>query len=100
MLKSLTYTDREGVTIELPLSVATSGGHTMDDRACEHCKESPLTIAGRGMEIEGDGWSDTYVAQACCKSCMGSVGKIRAKMGTIFGLREDAAVLHSRCRVY
>ena len=43
---------------------------------------------------------DRYVSDARCVACGAVVGKLVAVMNTLFGLEEDEAVLHGRCRVY
>jgi hypothetical protein len=66
--------------------------------ACPHCGEKPMKVQGTGKHIESH---DTYAAGAICLCCGKSVGTLRARMDTIFGLEEDERVLvHGRARVY
>lgn len=68
------------------------------DGACPHCKATPFKIQGGGMRPSADdrAWEADGVA-VCCSL---PVGLIRAETNTIFGVREDQAVLAGRCRVY
>jgi hypothetical protein len=43
---------------------------------------------------------DTWAARAYCRACKQSVGTIRVKIKTIFGVEEDERVLNGRWRVY
>lgn len=66
--------------------------------ACNQKFTAKLGVAGGSTSIESH---DTYRAEAYATCCKGRIGVIRVKMGTIFGLEEDEAVLlNSRCRVY
>jgi len=65
---------------------------------CPSCGASPLRVCGRARTIEGH---DVYAARAMCGACDDEIGTIRARVSTLFGLREDEAVLvHGRARVY
>lgn len=72
--------------------------HAVADKPCPHCSATPLKVAGTGRRPSKDdrAWEADAVA-LCCKK---AVGIIRVEMSTIFGVREDEAVLHGRCRVY
>jgi predicted RNA-binding Zn-ribbon protein involved in translation (DUF1610 family) len=66
--------------------------------ACPHCG-GELVVQGRNTRDSQDDRAleaDAYTA--CCGQVR--VGTIRAEVDTIFGLREDRAVLQGRCRVY
>ena len=56
------------------------------------------------MQVQGNGESvesrDTYRADAHCLACGETIGVLRVKMSTIFGIEEDKRVLNGRCRVY
>lgn len=65
-----------------------------DGVTCE-CGE-PLRVVGRNR-THGH---DTHYADAHCAVCLRMVGRIEARVDTIFGIEEDRAVLHGRPRVY
>ena len=54
----------------------------------------------RPWQIQGEGWTDTYVTEALCSRCSAPLGVFELVMETLFGVREDEAVLNSRARVY
>jgi hypothetical protein len=67
------------------------------DTLCPVCNKA-LAVAGTSMHPSQDdrAWeSDAY--STCCKEY---IGELRVEMNTLFGVREDAAVLSGRCRVY
>lgn len=68
------------------------------DQPCPHCKGTPFKIGGAAMRPSAD--DKAYEADAACLNCMSAVGTLRAEMSTLFGVREDEAVLHGRPRVY
>jgi hypothetical protein len=70
----------------------------VDGEACPHCKVNPFKIAGSGKHIADD--DRAYQAEGYCLACKKHVGVIRAEPSTLFGLHEDEAMLHGRCRVY
>jgi hypothetical protein len=72
--------------------------HALVDGACPLCRATPWGVQGTGRRPSKDdlAWEADAVT-TCCKK---HVGVIRAEMNTLFGVREDAAVLNSRCRVY
>lgn len=60
--------------------------------ACPGCGASPFKIAGDGRRpsIDDRAWeADGYAL--CCKRC---VGVIRVEPSTLFGVREDEAVMN------
>jgi hypothetical protein len=65
--------------------------------ACPRCKIEPMQVQGNGNSIES---RDTYRADARCLACGETVGTLRVKVSTIFGIEEDDRVLNGRCRVY
>jgi hypothetical protein len=66
---------------------------------CPKCKApKPLVVVGRDGSRHHD--HDTYHADATCKKCGETIGDLRAKVSTIFGIEEDERVLHGRPRVY
>lgn len=67
--------------------------------ACPKCKAAPFKAVGGVPEPSADDRS--YEATAYCAACRAPVGTMRVEMNTLFGVREDEAVLvHGRCRVY
>ena len=67
------------------------------DGGCPLCGE-PLIIYGKGKRISQD--DRAYEADGFCHTCEECIGVICVEVPTLFGLREDAAVLEGRCRVY
>lgn len=57
-----------------------------------------LRVRGQGRRISDDGRS--YEADGACVACGAAAGTIRVCVPTLFGLREDEAVLRGRARVY
>lgn len=66
-------------------------------RACPACGK-PVAVQGRNMRPSLD--DRAWESDAHCASCGVRLGLIRAEVDTLFGVREDRAVLHGRCRVY
>lgn len=66
--------------------------------ACPHCARTPFMVQGTGRRIAQD--DRAYEADGVCTGCSKFVGIIRAEVNTLFGIREDEAVLGGRCRVY
>ena len=64
---------------------------------CPRCKSEPLQVQGDNNSIES---RDTYRADARCLSCGETIGVLRVRVSTIFGIEEDGRVLNGRCRVY
>jgi hypothetical protein len=66
------------------------------------CGAEPLVVqgAGRRISVNPKLRHDTYEADAVCVKCDGHVGKLYAKMNTLFGLEEDEAVMHFGAKVY
>jgi hypothetical protein len=73
--------------------------HVVSEKArCPHCGSTPLKVAGKNQRPSSDdrAWeSDGYAL--CCKLYLGT---IRAEAETLFGVREDQAVLNGPWRVY
>ena len=72
--------------------------HAEVEGACPACGVVPLKVAGTGRRASKDdrAWEADGVA-LCCRVY---VGTIRVETNTLFGVREDEAVLRGRCRVY
>lgn len=66
---------------------------------CPECAAEPLTVRCPEKRIAQD--DRAYESVAFCIGCQRLVGQVRAEVDTLFGLREDEAVLlHGRARVY
>lgn len=66
--------------------------------ACPHCGTMPLRARGVGPQILGD---RRYESAAHCADCDAHVGTLVATPATLFGIREDRAVIeHGRARIY
>lgn len=72
--------------------------HVAAEGACPQCKANPFKVAGNGMRPSAD--DRAWEADATCWACRKHVGTLRVDTGTLFGVREDRAVLEGRCRVY
>ena len=72
--------------------------HVVADGACPCCNAEPFKIGGSGMRESKD--DRAWEADAGCLECRAHVGTLRVEMNTLFGVREDAAVLSGRVRVY
>jgi hypothetical protein len=60
------------------------------------CKCGSSRVQGRDMHHD----HDTHYATAHCAECGARVGRLAAKVDTIFGIDEDDRVLNGRPRVY
>jgi len=68
------------------------------DAPCPACgAKAPILVAGCGTHTTTH---DTFVASAKHVGCGERIGRIEAKVDTIFGIEEDERVLHGRARVY
>ena len=65
---------------------------------CPGCRATPLAVLGSGTYASED--DRALEARGYCAACRAHVGVIRAEVDTVFGVREDRAVLNGRCRVY
>ncbi len=66
--------------------------------SCPLCRCADFKVAGEGRRASTDDRAWEADARALC--CNASVGTIRVEPNTLFGVREDEAVLRGRCRVY
>ena len=84
---------------KVKLAVPYEGAdHAIAATACPLCGTKELRVAGRNVRASVDdrAWeADGYAL--CCKVALGLV---RYETNTLFGVREDMAVLGGRCRVY
>lgn len=72
--------------------------HALVEGACPKCGSIDFGVQGKNMRpAEDDRAHEADGYSTCCQKL---VGTIRAEMDTLFGVREDEAVLHGRCRVY
>jgi len=72
--------------------------HAIAEGACPTCKAEPFKVGGSGMRPSA---CDRYwEADGGCIGCKTFLGILRVDTGTLFGVREDRAVLEGRCRVY
>jgi hypothetical protein len=80
--------------------------HALADGACPECgaqgdgeeTRGTFAIAGTGRRPSKD--DRAWEADGVCLACRKHVGVIRVETNTLFGVREDEAVLRGRCRVY
>jgi len=83
----------------IPCKVPFEGAdHAVAEGACPHCGSETFKVQGTNMHPSQD--DRAYEADAKCAACDLYVGTLRAEMNTLFGVREDRAVLNGRCRVY
>jgi len=92
---------REGepkTTLRLPFSGCP---HVVLDAPCPACgAEHPEGTQVQGGDAVPSEDDRAYEAVAMAVCCRGRVGILRVEMETLFGVREDEAVLNSRARVY
>lgn len=72
--------------------------HAVVDGKCPLCGCDDFKIAGTGRRFSSD--DRAYEADAMSLCCDKPIGIIRYETNTLFGVREDEAVLKGRCRVY
>lgn len=76
--------------------------HALAEGACPYCNVMELgggfKVAGASMRPSDD--DRAYEANAGCLACKAHLGTLRVETNTLFGVREDEAVLRGRCRVY
>jgi hypothetical protein len=65
---------------------------------CPKCGHPEYLVRGVNKRIASD--NQAYESDAHCTKCDALIGTLRLEMDTLFGLHEDEAVLHGRCRVY
>ena len=70
----------------------------IEGQACPSCKALPWRVQGHGRRPSED--DRALEADASCKACGVPAGVLRVEVNTLFGVREDRAVLEGRCRVY
>lgn len=86
---------REGVPWEAAPYVIAEG-------VCPGCGAECFRVRGCGIvnADEPPGAGQAYKAGGRCVDCGEAVGWLYTEIETLFGLEEDRAVLHGRCRVY
>ena len=87
-------------SVNIPLTLphenadhAVATGH-----ACPHCGVMDMGVQGKNQRPSAD--DRAWESDGHCASCKKPVGLIRYEPDTVFGVREDEAVLNGRCRVY
>ncbi len=70
---------------------------TVPDEVCPRCAQ-PLLVHGTGRRASED--DQAWEADAFAVCCGAPIGLLRLEMNTLFGVREDEAVLRGRARVY
>lgn len=65
---------------------------------CPRCGADPFLVAGAGKRPSAD--DRAWEADAGCLACGARVGTLRVEADTLFGVREDEAVLRGPWRVY
>lgn len=68
------------------------------DALCPSCGHAPFKVQGAGRRIAPD--DRAYEADAVAVCCGSHVGTLRVETNTLFGLREDEAVLRMGVRIY
>lgn len=94
-MKTFLVIDGVRHTIKTPFDGAD---HALATIPCPHCGVAAMGVQGSGMRPSED--DRAWEADGHCASCKKRVGLIRAEPDTLFGVREDRAVLNGRCRVY
>jgi len=72
--------------------------HAKVDGSCPRCGIEDFRVAGGNRRPSED--DRAWEADGVCLACGQNVGLIRADTDTLFGVREDEAVLNGRFRVY
>ncbi len=83
-----------GLFVEVTGQQCPHAGEHAPDPGCTYA----FWIRGYNRRFSAD--DQAYEADAACASCGKHVGILRVEVSTLFGVREDEAVLHGRCRVY
>jgi hypothetical protein len=84
---------------KLRLSLPFEGAdHAVVSVCCPHCEADPFHVVGMGRRPSKD--DRAWEADALSRCCEKPVGVIRYETNTLFGVREDEAVLRGRVRVY
>jgi hypothetical protein len=72
--------------------------HAQVEGSCPKCGAADFKVGGSGRRPSKD--DRAWEADGYCLACRAHVGTIRVETSTLFGVREDEAVLRGRCRVY
>lgn len=72
--------------------------HAKVKGSCPKCECTDFRVEGHGRRPSKD--DRAWEADASCLACKAHVGTLRIETNTLFGVREDEAVLRGRCRVY
>lgn len=93
-MKVFLLRDDERIPCKVPYKDAD---HAVAEGKCPHCGAETFKVQGTGKRPSQD--DRAYEADARCAACDLYVGVLRAEVSTLFGVREDEAVMR-RCRVY
>jgi hypothetical protein len=77
---------------------ARGGAHRCNPADASDGYPPRFKVAGTGRRPSAD--DRAWECDAHCLACKAHVGTLRAEMSTLFGVREDEAVLNGRPRVY
>lgn len=94
-MRMFLLTDGVRFPLRLPHEAAD---HALCSGTCPKCGVTNFGVQGSGRRPSAD--DRAWEADAYCASCKAPVGAIRVEPSTLFGVREDEAVLSGRCRVY
>ena len=72
--------------------------HVLLGEPFPECGSKECKLQGRDKRIAPD--DRAYESDAVAACCAKYIGVLRLEVNTLFGLREDEAVLKGRCRVY
>lgn len=72
--------------------------HVEVDGTCPECGVASFGARGTGRRPSAD--DQAWEADALSTCCNKPIGTLRVEVSTIFGVREDEAVMNGRCRVY
>lgn len=74
------------------------GDYVNADISCPKCGGAPVALRGTDMRPSAD--DSAWEANGRCLACKAHIGTIRVEMTTLFGVREDQAVLGGVWKVY
>jgi hypothetical protein len=88
-----------GPRVRLVLAFKEADHATVEgEPPCPECGAKVWGVQGSGSRPSAD--DRAYEADGYATCCKARVGTIRFEPDTLFGVREDRAVLQGRCRVY
>jgi hypothetical protein len=97
----ITVTDNEG-RVHKAKKPYEDANFVETEMTCPHCGEENIKVAGTGKIIDPERRHDTYRADAVHYStdCNKSVGVLRVKIDSFFGLEEDERIANMGIRIY